>query len=257
MASSQKTTPKDALVMSAILKDMGVIEYEQRVINQMLEFTYRYVTSILDDARLFSSHAKKKLVDIDDVRLAIQLQMDKSFTSPPPRDLLIEVARQKNSIAMPLIKANVGPRLPPDRYSLTSSNYRMKSMKKPRSSSNHSTSSRLNLSSMQGGNLGSSKSNAALSLSSKSGATLSVVSKGGASVAVSSRPQSKSAGKSAPTPIIKLSSGPPAIRTSISSGPMATMQLNKPSDDLNRVNASSINSNKRKIEEFVDDYDNE
>lgn len=40
MASTQKTTPKDALIMSAILKDMGVIEYEQRVVNQMLEFTY-------------------------------------------------------------------------------------------------------------------------------------------------------------------------------------------------------------------------
>ena len=32
--------PKDALVMSAILKEMGVTEYEPQVINQMLELTY-------------------------------------------------------------------------------------------------------------------------------------------------------------------------------------------------------------------------
>ena len=36
-----KSTPKDALVMGAILKEMGINEYEPRVINQMLEYTYR------------------------------------------------------------------------------------------------------------------------------------------------------------------------------------------------------------------------
>ena len=30
-----KTTPKDALVMAAILRDMGITEYEPRVINQV------------------------------------------------------------------------------------------------------------------------------------------------------------------------------------------------------------------------------
>lgn len=39
--TSSKSSPKDAQVMAAILKDMGVAEYEPRVINQMLEFTYR------------------------------------------------------------------------------------------------------------------------------------------------------------------------------------------------------------------------
>lgn len=36
-----KSTPKDALVMAAILKEMGISEYDPRVINQMLEYTYR------------------------------------------------------------------------------------------------------------------------------------------------------------------------------------------------------------------------
>ncbi len=40
MAVPAKSTPKDAQVMQTILKDMGVTEYEPRVINQMLEFTY-------------------------------------------------------------------------------------------------------------------------------------------------------------------------------------------------------------------------
>nr|XP_006008930.1 PREDICTED: transcription initiation factor TFIID subunit 9-like isoform X2 [Latimeria chalumnae]XP_014351836.1 PREDICTED: transcription initiation factor TFIID subunit 9-like isoform X2 [Latimeria chalumnae] len=116
--------------MAQILKDMGITEYEPRVINQMLEFTYRYVTTILDDAKIYSTHAKKSNVDADDVRLAIQCRTDQSFTSPPPRDFLLEIARQKNQTPLPLIKPYSGPRLPPDRYCLTAPNYRLKSLQK-------------------------------------------------------------------------------------------------------------------------------
>ncbi|KAK2088102.1 hypothetical protein P7K49_034009 [Saguinus oedipus] len=38
-----------------------------RVINQMLECAFRFVTTILDDANVYSSHAKKATVDADDV----------------------------------------------------------------------------------------------------------------------------------------------------------------------------------------------
>jgi transcription initiation factor TFIID subunit 9 len=39
--TANKTLPKDAQVMAAILKDMGVTDYEPRLINQMMEFSYR------------------------------------------------------------------------------------------------------------------------------------------------------------------------------------------------------------------------
>ncbi|KAI8439098.1 hypothetical protein MSG28_012961 [Choristoneura fumiferana] len=99
-ASRQETKhiPKDAQVIMSIMKEVGITEYEPRVVNQLLEFTYRYVTSILDDARVFAGHAKKKNIDIDDVRLAVQMQLDKSFTSPPPREVLLEIARVKNVV---------------------------------------------------------------------------------------------------------------------------------------------------------------
>ena len=44
MTQSAKSTPRDAQVMSTILADMGITEYEPRVINQMLEFSYREYT---------------------------------------------------------------------------------------------------------------------------------------------------------------------------------------------------------------------
>ena len=60
---------------------------------------------------------------------------DKNVTSPPPRDLLLEVARTKNTSTLPIPKPTSGLRLPPDRFCLTSCNFKLKSSKKqpPRS----------------------------------------------------------------------------------------------------------------------------
>ncbi|CAG5129674.1 unnamed protein product, partial [Candidula unifasciata] len=118
MSSHAKSSPKDAQVMSAILKDMGVLDSETRIINQMLEFTYRYVTDIIEDAKVYSSHGNRKVIETDDIKLAVQMK------------LLMEVARQKNTQPLPLVKPYCGPRLPPDRYCLTAPNYKLKSLKK-------------------------------------------------------------------------------------------------------------------------------
>lgn len=132
MAKESKALPKEAQVMTAILKDMGITDYEPGVINQMLEFTYRYVSQILDDARVYSNYAKKaKTIEMDDVKLAVHMQMEKTFTSPPPRDFLLDLARTRNANPLPAIKANQhGIRLPPDRYCLSACNYRVKQPRK-------------------------------------------------------------------------------------------------------------------------------
>ena len=127
--------------MVAILKDMGINDFEPRVINQMLEFSYRwsfsfhilaysrtprYVTGILEDARVYSNHARKKTLDTEDVKLAVQLAAEqvlfenpflendfscsKGFTSPPPREALLELARAKNATQLPLIQVPGSPR---------------------------------------------------------------------------------------------------------------------------------------------------
>ena len=135
VADLAKTMPKDAHVMSSILKDMGIHDWEPRVVNQLLEFSYNYVTTVLDDAKNLSSHAKKKNIDVEDVRLAVQMYSDQNVTSPPPRDVLLEVARTKNITTLPIPKPTCGLRLPPDRFCLTSCNYKLKNSRKqtPRS----------------------------------------------------------------------------------------------------------------------------
>lgn len=52
-----------------------------------LYFFAGYVTCILDDAKIFANHAKKKVIELDDVKLASQMILDKAFTTPPPREV--------------------------------------------------------------------------------------------------------------------------------------------------------------------------
>jgi len=117
---------KDAQVIDAILKEMSVHDYEPRVVHQLMEFTNRYATTILQEAQVLSSYAKKDQIDLDDVQLAVNMQTDKTVTSPPPKELLLEVAREKNNQPLPPIRSHNGLRIPFDKFTLIGSNYRLK-----------------------------------------------------------------------------------------------------------------------------------
>ncbi|KAK5642772.1 hypothetical protein RI129_008939 [Pyrocoelia pectoralis] len=122
-----KNIPKDGQVIMAIMKEMGITEYEPKTIIQLTEYVYRYTTGILEEARTFANNCKKKFIDVEDVRLALSLTNEGSFTMPPPREVLLECARNKNNTPLPLIKPHCGLRLPPDRHCLSSCNYVLKS----------------------------------------------------------------------------------------------------------------------------------
>lgn len=46
-----------------------------------------YTTLLLDDAKTYSNFAKKKNVEVDDVKVAIQLAQDGVFFRPPTREV--------------------------------------------------------------------------------------------------------------------------------------------------------------------------
>ena len=59
-----------------------------KVVNkQSLLFSAGYITTVLEDATVYSKHAGKKELDADDVQLAIQSRLDHSYTNPPPREV--------------------------------------------------------------------------------------------------------------------------------------------------------------------------
>lgn len=248
--AAAKSTPKDALVMNAILKDMGVTNYEPRVINQMLEFVYRHITGILDDARVYSQYAKRKNIDFEDLRLAIQMKTEFAFTSPPPRDLLVELARQKNCQPLPAIKPHTGLRLPPDRYCLISANYRHKSLKKPSrlQASMPNMSPRLTLSSQP--NLSANRNVKTVSQAtnevSKLPGSLSLVTKSMASPTVTIvRPVSGGVTAKPSTPVNRFTPGPSLV-------PPASTPT--PSQSASTIATIVTNAMKRKRDD--DDYDN-
>ncbi|CAI6363682.1 unnamed protein product [Macrosiphum euphorbiae] len=127
MASSQgKHMPKDTQIIVSIMKDLGIVEYDQQVLNHLLEFNYRYTTLLLDDAKTFSNFAKKKNVDADDVKIAIQLAQDGIFCRPPPRDVLMTASRDLNKIPLPPVRPASGLRIPHDRSNFLQTNYRLR-----------------------------------------------------------------------------------------------------------------------------------
>lgn len=133
-----KHIPKDGQVILAMMKEMGITDYEPKTIIQLTEFVYRYATSILEEARMYAN-SKKKMLDMDDVRLALQLTSESTFTTPPPREVLLELAHSKNYIMLPSVKAHCGLRLPPDRYCLSSCNYTLKNTTKKGGKTSYST----------------------------------------------------------------------------------------------------------------------
>lgn len=124
--------PLDAKIMALIIKSMGVKEYEPRVINLLLEFMHRYVSEVFQDALLFSEHANKQAVDIADIQLAIQSRLSQSFTQPPPREVMLDLARRKNAIPLPIVPERPGVFLPPEEFCLLKPNFQLEPKKRER-----------------------------------------------------------------------------------------------------------------------------
>ncbi|KAK4744877.1 hypothetical protein SAY87_011189 [Trapa incisa] len=125
MAEKDDDLPRDARIVKSLLKSMGVEEYEPRVIHQFLELWYRYVVDVLTDAQVYSEHAGKSTIDCDDVKLAIQSKVNFSFSQPPPREVLLELARSRNKIPLPKTLAGPGIPLPPEQDTLINPNYQL------------------------------------------------------------------------------------------------------------------------------------
>ncbi|GLJ06373.1 hypothetical protein SUGI_0037480 [Cryptomeria japonica] len=129
----EEEEPRDAKIVKALLKSMGVEHYEPRVVNQFLELWYRYVADVLTDAQTFSEHAGKSAIDADDLQLAVQSKANFSFNQPPPREVLLELSRTRNRIPLPKSISGPGIALPPEQDTLISPNYQLEIPRKANS----------------------------------------------------------------------------------------------------------------------------
>ncbi|CAI6358943.1 unnamed protein product [Macrosiphum euphorbiae] len=118
--------PKDSQTIVSMMNDLGIHEYEQQVLNHLLEFNYRYTSLILEEAKACSTFANKEKIDADDVKMAIQMAQDGVFLKSPTRDELIKASNELNKKPLPAIKPASGLRIPQNGSSFLQAKYRLK-----------------------------------------------------------------------------------------------------------------------------------
>lgn len=63
-----------------------------------------YGTELISEAKSLKDYAKKKSIDVNDVRLAIHERQFNAFTRPLPITFMKSVANEKNLIPLPKIE---------------------------------------------------------------------------------------------------------------------------------------------------------
>ncbi|KAK5018026.1 Transcription initiation factor TFIID subunit 9 [Cryomyces antarcticus] len=135
--------PRDARLLHLVLSSLGVSAYQERVPLQLMDFAYRYTSSILSDSlRLASegysssttnttsgSTAKEKSdkskadengIGVAVLRQAIGSRLNYQFNAQLPKEFMLEQAADRNRIALPrVVDRGFGVALPPERYCLT------------------------------------------------------------------------------------------------------------------------------------------
>jgi transcription initiation factor TFIID subunit 9B len=94
--------PKQADQAAAVMASMGITSYEPRVINQLLEFTYREAEAVLKSAARFAaSRSDAKQVEPSDIRVAINTRALHHFDQRPTLDQMRQTAQGMNATAFP------------------------------------------------------------------------------------------------------------------------------------------------------------
>ena len=79
--------------------------------------------SLLNKAWCAQAHREGEALELDDARLAIQSRVNNSFTQPPPRELMLELAAERNAQPLDVVPKKFGVLLPDEAFCLTNANY--------------------------------------------------------------------------------------------------------------------------------------
>ena len=140
---AQEDTPRDVRLLHLLLASQGIHQYEDQVPLQLMDFAARYTRGVLKDALMYSDYMGANLADdaagdsaatgaapaadkknaprltVEDVRLAIAARTQYEFKPTAPKELLLQLAADRNKKALPQVMGTWGVRLPPEKYCLT------------------------------------------------------------------------------------------------------------------------------------------
>lgn len=127
-AQANNIVPRDIRLLHLIFATQGIQNYQDHVPLQLMDFAHRYTVGVLKDALTYNDHAKfsgatsalsASTVNTDDIRLAIAARTNYQFKPTPPKELLLELAQERNSKPLPPVIPKWGLNLPPEKYCLT------------------------------------------------------------------------------------------------------------------------------------------
>lgn len=111
-----------------ILKEQGVNEYDDGILDILHDYAYHYLSSILKEAAENLLHRteanKQEYMDKEDIEFA-KSQIHKSRTYSPNLLEMLEDAAQVNRIPLPFVSHHHKMKLPPKPYCLTSQNWQL------------------------------------------------------------------------------------------------------------------------------------
>ncbi|KZT12888.1 transcription factor TAFII-31, partial [Laetiporus sulphureus 93-53] len=106
--------PPTARAIALLLASTPTVQDAQPgVLHQLLEFSHRYTTQVLSDALVYAEHAGRSgKVEMDDVTLAVQARVGWEFGGRVPKEYILSLSTQTNSVPLPPVPEVFGVRLP-------------------------------------------------------------------------------------------------------------------------------------------------
>lgn len=137
--------PRDARLIHLVLSSLGIHSYQERVPLQLLDFAYRYTSSVLSDSLRLSSEGyqgsgggagagggKKAAggdgdssITVTALRQAIASRTGYHFQAGGalPKEFMLEQALERNRVQLPKVERGYGVLLPPEKYCLTGTGF--------------------------------------------------------------------------------------------------------------------------------------
>ena len=116
--------------------------YQERVPLQLLDFAYRYTSSVLSDSLRLSAEGYNTApenrgrgrgggdadgtITVTALRQAIASRTGYTFSPALPKEFMLEQAQERNRVALPRVERGYGVQLPPEKYCLTGTGWRLK-----------------------------------------------------------------------------------------------------------------------------------
>jgi len=117
---------RDATSIDLLLKKEGVEKYDPRVVNLLLEYMHAYTRHVLIDAKDYQAHARKEMIDKDDIKLAVE---NRTVDTNSGREALAKYAQDRQRLPLGPVPTRAGFLVPPKNMCTTAPNYKVVSAK--------------------------------------------------------------------------------------------------------------------------------